>query len=94
MDAGLPGRKKVVASEEHIVKPLSPPVSDKSDKPTHASRRYLYAPVAKMYPGSQGWRCMCADVKPYRRHREPWECRKEFTTTQRVLAWLKEEFGR
>ena len=56
--------------------------------------RYLHAPVPKVYPGSQGWRCTCPDVKPYKRHTEPWQCRNEFTTTQRVLAWLKEEFGR
>ena len=56
--------------------------------------RYLHAPVAKVYPSSQGWQCTCVDVKPYKRHTEPWQCRKEFTTTQRVLAYLKAEFGR
>ena len=55
--------------------------------------RYTAEPVPKHYAGSQGWTCQC-DVKPYRRHREPWQCRSEFTTTQQVLAWLKEEFGR
>ena len=36
--------------------------------------RYLHEPVARKYPGSQGWRCECADVKPYKRHSEPYQC--------------------
>jgi len=55
--------------------------------------RYPHAPVAKVYPGSQGWKCEC-HVPTYRKHKDPPQCRKEFTTTQKVLAYLKEEFGR
>lgn len=54
--------------------------------------RYPHTPVAKVYPGSQGWTCQC-DVPKYKKHRDPWACRNEFTTTQRVLGWLKDEFG-
>ena len=58
--------------------------------------RYIAEKIEKRSPGNRpsGWVCVCAGMKNYRRHTEPWQCRKEFTTGQRVLAWLKEEFGR
>jgi len=54
--------------------------------------RYLAVPVEKRPPGDRPapWRCTCPERKHYNRHTEPWQCRKEFTTPQRVLAWLKE----
>lgn len=58
--------------------------------------RYTAPKVEKRPPGDrpQLWACTCPDRKHYNRHTEPWQCRHEFTTTQRVLAYLKEEFGR
>jgi len=73
------------------------------------SSRYTAEPVPRIYCGSRGWRCQCADVKPYKRHREPWQCLTpgdvELWQAQypevmcgdksaRVLAWLATEFGR
>mgnify|MGYP001603985792 FL=1 len=68
----------------------APPMSY---QPRVSSARYTAEPVPKTYPGSQGWTCPC-DVPKYKKHRDPWACRTEFTTTQQVLAWMKEEFGR
>ena len=58
--------------------------------------RYTAPIVEKRPPGDRPppWVCACPERKPYNRHREPWQCRNEFMTSQRVLAWLKEEFGR
>ncbi len=79
-----------------------------SYQPRVAPGRYTAEPVPKIYPGSSGWACICKDVKPYRRHIEPFQCvtsddldlwRAHYPDATcgdkaaRVLIYLAKEFG-
>ena len=77
-----------------------------SDLWPYTARPSLYKPPGERIPP---WACACPNLKPWQRHREPWQCmtaedvkawraRQPVATCSEVVArelgWLEREFAR
>ena len=74
-----------------------------SDLWPYTARPSLYKRPGERIPP---WRCACPGLKPWQRHREPWQCVQQATIdawakqtrcsprAARYLYWLAKEFGR
>ena len=64
--------------------------------PDSYGKPYVGRPCLYRLPGDRPprWRCVCPEMKKWKRHQHPWDCLPESDKSERVLSWLKMEFGR